>query len=104
MEHRTAAAVRKKRQTRKEWSQMEGTLDALKQGEFGYISRLEGGGAMVQRLADLGFLPGTRVSCELVSPTGDPAAYRLRGALIALRRKDARKIALEPMPGAGGIS
>lgn len=78
---------------------MERTLNTLRQGEFGYVSRVEGERAMVGRLADLGFLPGTRVSCELVSPAGDPAAYRLRGALIALRQKDARQIALTPMSG-----
>ena len=73
---------------------MQVALSALKQGEYGYVNRVEGQSAMVQRLGDLGLVPGTRVSCELVSPAGDPAAYRFRGALIALRRQDAGGIML----------
>ncbi len=45
-----------------------------------------------RRLLDLGLVPGTRVVAELASPAGDPIAYRIRGALIALRRDQARMI------------
>lgn len=41
------------------------------------------------RLLDLGILPGTMMTAELVSPSGDPTAYRVRGSLIALRREQA---------------
>ena len=34
---------------------------------------------------DLGILPGTVIRAEMRSPGGDPTAYRIRGALIALR-------------------
>ena len=51
---------------------------------------------MARRITELGLLPGTRISCELVSPAGDPAAYRVRGALIALRAQDARSISVTP--------
>jgi ferrous iron transport protein A len=44
------------------------------------------------RLMDLGVLPGTRVRAEFVSPTGEPVAYMIRGALIALRGEQADKI------------
>jgi DtxR family Mn-dependent transcriptional regulator len=43
-------------------------------------------GAQRRRLLDLGLLPGTIVEAELRSPGGEPTAYRVRGALIALRR------------------
>lgn len=46
-------------------------------------------GAERRRLLDLGLLPGTQIGVELVSPGGDPRAYRLRGALIALREEQA---------------
>lgn len=46
-------------------------------------------GAQRRRLLDLGFVPGTRIVPELVSPGGDPTAYRVRGTLIALRREQA---------------
>ena len=31
----------------------------------------------------------SRVTCTAVSPAGDPAAYLIRGAVIALRGRDA---------------
>jgi len=41
------------------------------------------------RLLDLGVVPGSRISIDLVSPSGSPVAYRIRGASIALRRQQA---------------
>jgi Fe2+ transport system protein FeoA len=41
---------------------------------------------------DLGVVPGTRIKAEMISPGGDPTAYRIRGALIALRREQAHII------------
>jgi DtxR family Mn-dependent transcriptional regulator len=40
-----------------------------------------------RRLLDLGIVPGTVVRAEIISPSGDPIAYRVRGTLIALRRE-----------------
>lgn len=45
-----------------------------------------------QRLMDLGFVPGSSVEVEVVSPFRDPTAYRIKGGLIALRRIQASKI------------
>ncbi|MBI2568937.1 MAG: FeoA domain-containing protein [Candidatus Schekmanbacteria bacterium] len=45
-----------------------------------------------RRLLDLGFVPGTLVRVENMGPGGDPVALRVRGALIALRRDQARFI------------
>jgi len=44
------------------------------------------------RLLDLGLVPGTIVSVDLVSPSGSPTAYRVRGASIALRREQAERV------------
>lgn len=49
-----------------------------------------------RRLLDLGLVPGTRVTAEFKSPAGDPVAYRVRGALIALRHQQADMICVEP--------
>jgi DtxR family Mn-dependent transcriptional regulator len=46
-------------------------------------------GAERRRLLDLGFVPGSIVEIEMISPAGDPTAYRVRGTLIALRREQA---------------
>lgn len=45
-----------------------------------------------RRLLDLGFVPGTPVEVEMVSPGGDPTAYRVRGTVVALRREQANLI------------
>jgi DtxR family Mn-dependent transcriptional regulator len=45
-----------------------------------------------RRLLDLGFVPGSLVEVEMVSPAGDPTAYRVRGTVVALRREQANLI------------
>ena len=66
------------------------TLDALRVGQWGQVAEVLTEPAMRRRLLDLGLVPGTAVSCTAVSPAGDPAAYLIRGAVIALRRRDER--------------
>lgn len=70
-------------------------LSALPEGESAYVTEVNAAPAMDRRLADLGLVRGTRVTCVLRSPAGDPCAYLIRGALIALRRTDADGVALE---------
>ncbi len=71
------------------------TLTALREGEWGYVTEISARPAMARRLTDLGLVRGTRVTCVARSPAGDPCAYLIRGALIALRRGDAEGIRLE---------
>jgi DtxR family Mn-dependent transcriptional regulator len=52
-------------------------------------------GTQRRRLLDLGVVRGTEVTAELVSASGDPVAYRIRGALIALRRDQAKWVHVE---------
>ncbi len=70
-------------------------LSALPEGESAYVTQVNAGPAMDRRLTDLGLVRGTRVTCVLRSPAGDPCAYLIRGALIALRRSDADGVVLE---------
>ena len=44
---------------------------------------------LADRLCDLGLTAGSAVTCTMQSPLGDPCAYLVRGAVIALRRCDA---------------
>jgi DtxR family Mn-dependent transcriptional regulator len=69
-------------------------LSDLHMGETGKVLQLSPRfrGAERRRMLDLGILPGTEIAPELVSPSGDPTAYRVRGALIALREEQARDI------------
>ncbi len=70
-------------------------LCALSVGECGRVERLLTDGAMRRRLLDIGLTEGTAVKCVGRSPGGDPAAYLIRGAVIAIRDKDASTVLLQ---------
>ena len=73
----------------------EYSLSALRVGQSAYVAEIQADEAMRRRLLDLGLIRGTRVTCTAKSPAGDPAAYLIRGAVIALRGRDARGVRLE---------
>ncbi len=52
-------------------------------------------GPQRRRLLDLGVVEGTEILAEFESAAGDPVAYRIRGALIALRRSEAEHVRIE---------
>jgi DtxR family Mn-dependent transcriptional regulator len=66
-------------------------LSQLEPGESGEVVALSPAcrGVERRRMMDLGILPGTAITAELRSPGSDPTAYRIRGALIALRSDQA---------------
>ncbi len=68
------------------------TLTALNIGQKAKIKKLSSTGTMRRRLQDIGLIEGTEVECVLKSPCGDPAAYQVRGAVIALRSEDSSQI------------
>jgi len=72
-------------------------LSALQAGDSGRVVAISRRcrGAERRRLLDLGVLPGTVIRAELRSPNGDPTAYRIRDALIALRAEQADLIRIE---------
>jgi DtxR family Mn-dependent transcriptional regulator len=53
-----------------------------------------------RRLMDLGIVTGTAITPERRSMTGDPTVYGVRGTRIALRREQARLIAVATEPEA----
>lgn len=70
------------------------TLNDIKPGERGIIHSLSATGSMRRRLLDLGLIQNTQVECIGRSPWGDPSAFLIRGAVIAIRSKDCRNILL----------
>jgi len=52
-------------------------------------------GSERRRLLDLGVVRGTEIRVDMESAAGDPVAYLIRGALIALRRSQAAWIRIE---------
>lgn len=71
------------------------SLLSLAEGSGGSIGSIGAGGPLRTRLMDLGFSPGTNVTCLFSAPSGDPRAYMIKGSVIALRASDAAQIYLE---------
>ena len=71
------------------------TMDELRPGQRGRVLRLRLSGPMRRRLRDLGLVEGAEITCLGRSPLGDPALFLLRGAALALRRSDGRRIEVE---------
>lgn len=74
---------------------IETSLFSLSEGMCARVTQLLNDGSMRRRLQDLGLIEGTRVECLQRSPSGDPTAYLIRGAVIALREEDSSKIMVE---------
>ncbi|MGE5584641.1 MAG: FeoB small GTPase domain-containing protein [Bacillota bacterium] len=51
-----------------------------------------------RRLLDVGFVPGACVAPVRRSPAGDPTAYCVKGALIAVRAQEAKEIMVHILP------
>lgn len=68
------------------------TLWDIRPGQSATVRALLSSGAMRRRLMDIGLVEGTKVQCVQSSPLGDPKAFLIRGAVIALRGVDARNI------------
>ena len=70
------------------------TLDRLAVGHSAAVTAVSAPESWRRRLLELGFVPGSTVSAVQESPWGDPVAYAVCGAVIALRRTDAKQIAV----------
>jgi len=68
------------------------SLDKLSEGQKDRVEELRLNGSIRRRMQDIGLIEGTPVECLQKSPSGDPAAYLIRGAVIALRREDSGRV------------
>ena len=71
-------------------------LSDIRHGEKATVSALRTEGSMRRRLLDIGLIENTDVECLGRSPAGDPSAYLIRGAVIAIRAADCRDILIAP--------
>ncbi len=68
-------------------------LSELRRGQSGRVLKIHS--KQSRRLQELGLRSGVIVRCLFSSPLGDPCAYLIRGAAIALRKEDARGVLLD---------
>lgn len=67
-------------------------LNQLPVGKAAKVIALISNGPERRRILDLGITEGTRVEPLFPSPSGNPVAYLIRGAVIALRAEDASRV------------
>ena len=68
------------------------TLDQLALDIEATVVEVDASAALAGRLEDLGFVPGTPLSCRRRAPLGDPRVYELRGSQLCLRNREARAV------------
>ncbi len=68
------------------------TLNELPIGEKAQIVKVNGQGALRDRLLDMGLTPRTEVMVLKMAPMGDPIELTLRGYNLTLRLEDAAQI------------
>lgn len=73
---------------------MNRTLNELHLGECATVRSLspDGNRNIAKRLMDIGLTGGARIEYLFAAPSGEPRAYLIRGAVIALRQEDAQLI------------
>lgn len=67
-------------------------LNDIKPGQHATVRALRSTGSMRRRLLDIGLVENTDVECIGKSPCGDPLAFLIRGAVIAIRTNDCKDI------------
>ena len=67
-------------------------LSDIKPGQQAEIEEVKAPGTMKRRFLDIGLISGTKVECIGSSPLGDPSAYLLRGAVMAIRSDDCQGV------------
>lgn len=67
-------------------------LSDLQVGECARVVCILPCSVLRRRLQDIGLVDGTFIKCLHKSPAGDPVAFYIRGAVIALRNEDAINI------------
>ena len=67
-------------------------INDIRPGQTAHVRKLCSSGSIRRRFLDLGLTENACIQCVGRSPSGDPAAYLIRGAVIAIRKKDGKDI------------
>ena len=72
------------------------TLKDLKVGQSCVVKEISSKCSLLRRFTDIGLIENTLVECVGQSPAGDPKAYLIRGAVIAIRGEDCADVLVTP--------
>ena len=68
------------------------SLDQLRVGQRARIEAVQGAGAVVQRLLEMGVLEGEEIEVLGFAPLGDPMEIAVQNYRLSLRRSEAARI------------
>lgn len=74
---------------------MDLVLTELNPGERAVVTGFKTNCDMRRRLQDIGLIEGTKVECVGKSPMGDPGAFMIRRAVIALRSEESGMVHIQ---------
>ena len=74
------------------------SLADLAIGQRADVREVDGSGAIGARLLEMGLTPGIEVQLLGKAPLGDPLEIELRGYRLSLRRTEAQRVTVEPLP------
>jgi ferrous iron transport protein A len=74
------------------------TLDEIPFGSRCRILSVDETSDSLLRLMEMGLIPGQSVVVERSAPFNSPFSVRLPGCTLAVRREDAEKVEVEPLP------
>jgi ferrous iron transport protein A len=71
------------------------TLKQVQLGETVVVHKINGEGATMRRIMDMGITKGCQVTIRKVAPLGDPIEVTVRGYELSLRKADADNILIQ---------
>lgn len=70
-------------------------LSQCKPGQGGTISKVDGEGAVGQRLMEMGLIEGVEVKVIRVAPLGDPIEVEVQHYNLSLRKSEADRVEVD---------
>ena len=70
-------------------------MSKIKPGQSAVVKQVDASENMLRRFLDIGLIGDTKIECIGRSPSGDPSAYLIRGAVIAIRSESCADIMLQ---------
>ena len=71
------------------------TLDKLAVGAFATVLDVTGEPVLIQRLLEMGVLPGSQIQVVRFAPLGDPIEIKVMGYSLSLRKSEAAQVRVE---------
>jgi ferrous iron transport protein A len=74
------------------------SLAALAKGASARVVDVDARDEVGRRILEMGVTPGATVKLVAVAPLGDPLAFEVRGYRLSLRKAEAARVSVDPLP------